>query len=171
MTTAGRNGSTPLADTGADTHRARVRAREEDTSSSTAENARKRQAVALDLRAQGKSFDQIAAVCGYTHRSAARKAVAAARIAIAEDTAEEARLNFKASYGPLREVLHRKARRGDVRAAEVLVKLDERESRLFGLDLTPDAAMLNVQYTKRIVLETTLETPAQLPAPESEPGA
>lgn len=164
MTTAAQNGTGGSQGDAAPT-RPRAHARDD--------NAAQRQFVALDLLSQGYGLQEIITRCGFTSRFAARRALQAARKAIAEDTAEEHRLNFRASYGPVRQALHRKARRGDVRAAEVLVKLDERESRLFGLDLTPDAAMLNVQYTKRIVLETTIEQPAQLPAPsvESEPSA
>jgi hypothetical protein len=144
--------------TGDATPRARAGAR-----STREDNAHQRQMTALDLRSQGYTFDMIAARCGFAHRSAARKAWQAAVKAIAEDTAEEARLLFKASYGPVRQALHHKARMGDVRAVEALVKLDERECRLFGLDLTPTDASLNVHYTKRIVLE---ELPV-LPEPES----
>ena len=134
-------------------------------------NLAQRQRVALDLRGCGYGLEYIMAKCGFKSHSAARRALAAARKAVAEETAEEHRLNFLASYGPVRQALHAKARQGNARAVEALVKLDERQCRLFGLDLTPDAAMLNVQYTKRIVLETTIE-PAALPAPaESEPGA
>jgi hypothetical protein len=125
-------------------------------------NAAARQQLALDLRGQGYSFDAIAAKCGFPHRSNARRAVMAAIKALAEDTAEEARLTFKASYGPVRPALHRRARTGDPRAVEALVKLDERECRLFGLDLTPDAALASGNYTKRIILE--MEPAATLPA-------
>jgi hypothetical protein len=69
----------------------------------------------------------------------------------------------------VRQALHNKARMGDVRAVEALVKLDERECRLFGLDLTPTDAMLSVQYTKRIVLEEVVESlPAVPPDPTLE---
>jgi AraC-like DNA-binding protein len=148
-----------MGGTGDATSRARVR---ED-------NAHQRQMTALDLRSQGYTFDVIAARCGFAHRSAARRAWQAAIKAIAEDTAEEARLLFKASYGPVRQALHNKARMGDVRAVEALVKLDERECRLFGLDLTPTDAMLSVQYTKRIVLEEVVESlPVVPPDPTLE---
>lgn len=128
------------------------------------DNARQRAQTALDMRSMGHSFDAIAAKCGFSHRSAARKAWQRAVAEIAEDTAEEARLLFKASYGPVRVALHKRARMGDVRAVEALVKLDERECRLFGLDISPEDASLHVQYTKRIVLE---ETVALVPAPSA----
>ncbi len=144
----------------------------EDTQPARArdDNARQRQLTALDMRSQGHNFDAIAAKCGYSHRSAARKAWQRAVADLAEDTAEESRLLFKASYGPVRVALHRWARMGDVRAVEALVKLDERECRLFGLDISPEDASLHVQYTKRIVLEETVTLPA--PSPEhSENGS
>jgi hypothetical protein len=125
-------------------------------------NLAARQRTALDLLGCGYGLDHIMSVCGFKSRSTARRALDAARRAIAEDTAEEHRLNFKASYGPIRQAMHRRARMGDVRAVEALVKLDERECRLFGLDISPEDASLHVQYTKRIVLE---ETVALLPVP------
>lgn len=146
------------------THRARGRARGKT-------NASVRQAQALNLRGQGWTFEEIAAKCGYSHKSVARRAVLAAARDIALDTAEEARLTFKASYGPVRQALHAKARIGDVRAAEALVKLDERECRLFGLDLTPDAAALSANYTKRIILEEwTPPAPSIVPTDGSHNG-
>jgi hypothetical protein len=76
----------------------------EDTQHARArdDNARQRAQTALDMRSQGHNFDAIAAKCGYTHRSAARKAWQRAIADLAEDTAEESRLLFKASYGPVR---------------------------------------------------------------------
>ena len=142
--------------THAATQYARGRGREGRRGSAGAgsSNVAVRQQLALDLRGQGYSFDAIAAKCGYPHRSNARRAVLAAIKAIAEDTAEEMRLAMLASYGPVRAALHRRARTGDPRAVEALVKLDERQCRLFGLDLTPEAAQANVPYVKRIILET-----------------
>jgi hypothetical protein len=127
-------------------------------------NAAARQAQALDYRAKGHTLEEVARLCGYSHKSVARRAILSACRAIAEDTAEEMRLAFKASYGPVRVALHRKARLGDVNAVLALVRLDEREAKLFGLDLTPDALANSANYTKRIILEEWTPTPALMPS-------
>lgn len=144
-----------------------VRARARKTSADREEerNLYQRQQAALDLLSQGYNVPYIMAKCGFKSRSQARHALQVARKSVAEDTAEEQRLNFKASYAQVRQALHNLARRGDVRAVEALVKLDERECRLFGLDLQPGDALLQVQYTKRIVIE---ESGAPVESPHVE---
>lgn len=116
-------------------------------------NAAVRQHQALQLRALGHTFEEIAAKVGYSHKSVALRAVRAAMKAIGEETAAEARAGFLASYGPVRQALHKLARTGDPRAVEALVKLDERQCKLFGLDLAPADPALSMSYSKRIILE------------------
>lgn len=131
-------------------------------------NVQQRARAALDLLSRGYAVEYIQARCGYKTRKIARRAMDIARRHIAEDTAEEQRLNFKASYGPVRVALHERARKGEAKAVEALVKLDERECHLFGLDLTPTDPLLAVHYTKHVIVHDALALPASR-ATGSEP--
>lgn len=112
-------------------------------------NARAREQIALDLKSQGYDFDYIAQACGYTHRSAARKAWQRAVEDIARERVESERANFKRAYNAIRQTLHKRARAGDARAVEALVRLDERECRLFGYDAPPPETTGN-QNVRRV---------------------
>lgn len=119
-------------------------------------NAADRERLALHLRLQGYDFDEIADECGYTHRSAARKAYrrALARIPAAE--AKEMRETINARYDWLmRQLMAGKVSPAVVQAA---VAVERARSSLFGVELQRDtgnvaAAQVIVQELPREMIE------------------
>jgi len=136
--------------------------------------AAQRERKALAMRNDGADFDTIAAECGYTNRSAAHKAYRRALRRIPAPEAAEHRRAHAAMHDHYRQSLAPNVAAHEARAVEVLIKLLEREARLFGLDLEPitqaTVALEIYEFQPGIVSEISGNAaPAQLV--ESEPSA
>jgi hypothetical protein len=92
---------------------------------------------ALEMAKAGATMDQVARALGYANRSGAWKAVQrmlkAAR-ALRDDDAEIHRQMMIERLNTYRMGLYPKARNGDTRAVEVLLKVEDRQAALLGLD-------------------------------------
>lgn len=135
-------------------------------------NAVQREASAFELRAQGLSFAQIAALLGYVsngrpNESAAYKAYRRCLARIPRETVEEMRQNILAEQLEMKAALRTKYRRGDTFAAQAMTGIHDRQAKLFGLDTPIADAGLASHYTKRVVLCDSEPEPM----PESEPAA
>ena len=104
--------------------------------------AAQRRAKALEMRLNGHTFEQIAAECGYTHKSAARKAYNAALRAVvgSKPNKERMRMTHLALLGMYRQALALNVGGHEARAVEVLLKAMEHEAKLFGLYAEPAPA-------------------------------
>ena len=112
----------------------RARAASEDVS------RKQREAQCLQLRIQGWSFARIAEQVGYANSGGAYKAWKRALADIPKASADEAREHLRLQLEDVSEHLYvMLTRKGNVRAAEALVKLQERYCRMLNLDLLPDA--------------------------------
>ncbi|KYJ97044.1 hypothetical protein [Microbacterium sp. CH1] len=107
--------------------------------------ARTREAKALDLRLLGYSYDRIARELGWTHRSAARKAVERALKAIPREAAlqlrdiELERLDF-AQRSIAKQLLA-----GNLGAIDRLIRIMDHRAKLLGLyEPQPDTGMAEV---------------------------
>lgn len=96
--------------------------------------AKQKAARALDLRKQGKTFDEIAAEVPYSSKQAAYDAVKRAIAAITREPASELIELELARLDSMWGKHYLKAQTGDVRALAACMKLMERRAKLLGLD-------------------------------------
>lgn len=101
-------------------------------------NAATRAAMALDLRAQKLSYDEIAKRCGYADRSACRKAVMRELERSVVGNVEELRREEAAMLDKLHEevwpLVLDKANKNRLFAVDRVLHISERRSKLLGLD-------------------------------------
>lgn len=90
---------------------------------------------ALALRTSGSSYEEIATQLGWKSRSAAVKAVRRALDRSLQPVADEYRALQMQRLDAMRRGIWPKVERGDARAVEVAVKIEEREAKLLGLDM------------------------------------
>lgn len=103
------------------------------TSPETAE-AKIRAARALELRMEGKTFEEIAQEAGYNSRQAAYDAVRRSLAAITREPAEELlRLDLE-RLDKMWGIHYLNAQAGDVQALAACLKVMERRAKLLGLD-------------------------------------
>lgn len=96
--------------------------------------ARMKAAKALELRMEGKSFDQIAEEAGYNSRQAAHDAVKRALDRIEREPADAlVKLDLE-RLDVLWQIQYLNAQSGDVQAMAACMKIMERRARLLGLD-------------------------------------
>lgn len=96
--------------------------------------ARMKAAKALELRMEGKSFDQIAEEAGYNSRQAAHDAVKRALDRIEREPADAlVKLDLE-RLDVLWQIQYLNAQAGDVQAMAACMKIMERRARLLGLD-------------------------------------
>jgi AraC-like DNA-binding protein len=101
-------------------------------------NARQREAQVMTLRVQGWSFARIAEQVGYSDQGGAYKAWKRALARIPKAAADEAREHLRLQLEDMSEILHMQLRKGNTRAGEALIKLQERYCRMLNLDIQPD---------------------------------
>ncbi|WP_394847386.1 hypothetical protein LZC95_07965 [Pendulispora brunnea] len=101
--------------------------------------ARQRQTRVVELRIQGKTYDEIAKELGYASHTGAINAFASALAAVpAEDVAHLRHIEGDRLDAIVKAHLP-KAMAGDVDSAYVCIEISKQRSRLFGLD-TPKVA-------------------------------
>lgn len=93
-----------------------------------------RVAKALDLRRKGCSFGEIAAELGWRTRQGAHEAVSKALADIVAEPAEDVRKLELMRLDRLEKLLWPRAEAGDPKAVTGLLKVQERRSKLLGLD-------------------------------------
>ncbi|MGL6014359.1 MAG: hypothetical protein ACRC0J_23060, partial [Shewanella oncorhynchi] len=94
-------------------------------------------AKAVELRMEGKTFDEIAAECGYKHRQSAFDAVKRALEMVVREPAKELIKIDLERLDKMWTVPYLNAQSGDVQALAACIKIMERRSKLLGLD-TPE---------------------------------
>lgn len=112
--------------------------------------AKQREARAVEMRLQGYEFEEIAIECGYVSddgkplKGSAYKAWQRALKRVSQPVAEEARAAMQLRMNSYRKAMAtQKYGDGTARMIEVLIKVEEREAKLFGLDVEPDATLSN----------------------------
>jgi hypothetical protein len=130
---------------------------------------KKREAMALDLRAEGMKLEEIAERLGYADRSGAYRAVLRAldalRPQISPEDAEALRRRQLAILHEGQAALLPTYRAGHPSAVSSMVRLLEREAKLTGIDLSADREP--PQAPQILILEAPWERPA---AGEDHPG-
>lgn len=109
-----------------------------------------RHTQAVQLAASGLSYDVIAEQLGYTHRSAARKAVVGALRARTVEAVDELRELEVQRLDSLQRALWERALGGEQRAVDSVVRIIMTRAKLLGLD-RPDAGAEGVR--DRVVLD------------------
>lgn len=115
-------------------------------------NAAEKAALALSLRKQGYSLDEIAKQCGYADRSGAFRAIRRELSRIPTHNAVELRKVEEMRLDAVLKSVYPKAQGGDLWAVDRFVALSKRRSEVTGMDARPDEEVLNQNYTKRIIL-------------------
>lgn len=88
----------------------------------------------VELAAQGRTYDEIAATVGFSHRSAARKAVIAALSEVTVESVTNYRNVEIARLDALQAAIWPDALDGDVTAVDRVLKVIAARCRLLGLD-------------------------------------
>lgn len=101
--------------------------------------AAQRALLALELRLQGKTYEQIAAACGYRSRSGAYDAVQRELQRTLQEPAENMRTLEVRRLDRLYEAMEAKALKGDTWSVDRCLKIMERRALLLGLDAKNDA--------------------------------
>jgi hypothetical protein len=123
----------------------------------------RREAAALDLRTRGATYDAIAREVGYTHASAARKAVMRALAEVTREPAEELialeQMRLDTLLAALWPTATDTGNAKQARAVEMVLGIMERRAKLLGLD-APQRRVVE-QYTdevgKRLIKEIEAE--------------
>lgn len=97
------------------------------------EEAAKRAAKALRLRAMRVSYDEIARQCGYASRGAAHQAVKRALAAIPREAAKELRTSELEGLDIAERALAARLARGDLRAIDRMLRIKDMRAKLTGL--------------------------------------
>jgi AraC-like DNA-binding protein len=96
--------------------------------------AKERVTKALRLRRSGANYEDIAVQCGYNSPQAAQKAVAKEIRDMPADEAEEMRALIGDRQDRMIFALWGKAIKGDERAIDRVIAIDEKRAKLFGLN-------------------------------------
>jgi AraC-like DNA-binding protein len=117
-------------------------------------NAVERAKLALGLRKAGMALDDIAVQCGYKDRSGAYRAIKRELQRLPAEDAAELRVMETVRLDDMLKICTAKAMTGDMWAVDRVLAISKRRSELMGLDVHPDEAQVNTNYTKRIILDT-----------------
>lgn len=132
--------------------------------------AQEREAQAVILYTiGGMNLDEIAAEVGYSHRSAAKKAIDRAMLRRYQETTEHRDVLIQRHLEITRSMIRGlapKIVKGDTRSIEVGVRVLEREARLLGLD-APVKADLKITDALTVEIAELVEAMAALDAVES----
>jgi hypothetical protein len=128
-------------------------------------NAVQREAQALEMAVSGYTFDEIAKEIGYADASGAYRAYRRALGKEKEPEKQELRKEHRKLTKIYRRALAPNVKAREARSVEVLIKLMEREARLFGLDLATEAENNATPYNKRVNVHISAD-----PAPSEQPG-
>lgn len=122
-------------------------------------NAAEKARLALLLRKQGHSLDAIAQQIGYTHRSAASKAIRRELAHIPTPEAKELRVLEELRLDDMLKGIYDKAQGGDTWSIDRVIAISKRRSEITGMDARPDEQVANQNYTKRIILTHEMGEP------------
>lgn len=103
---------------------------------------------ALDLRLAGATYDVIARECQFTHRSAARKAVGRALYRIQAEPVKQIREMEQARLDRMMRAIWPKVLRGELDAIATALRIEERRSKLLGLD---QADRVDIEQRVRVI--------------------
>lgn len=119
-------------------------------------NAAMRAAMALKLRAQKLTYDEIAHQCGYADRGACHKAVQRELERVVVENVEELRreecMMLDTLHSEIWPLAIDKENKSRLFAADRLLTISEHRRKLMGLDKRSEDELAQQEYTKRIVL-------------------
>jgi transposase-like protein len=130
--------------------------------------AAEKRAEALELRAMGYSYQQVADEVGYASKGAAHKAVAQALRDIPREQAEQARELELGRLDEMQMASMNAAMAGDLFAIDRVVKIIESRAKLLGLYNLPDNSDPGAEQAKAALLGF-LQIATEVAAPKVEP--
>jgi hypothetical protein len=107
-----------------------------------------RENQALELRMAAMSYEQIRQQCGYTHRSAARKAVQRALDRVRAEPIKQVREMAQARLDRALRAVWPGVLRGDRKDIELMLKIEERRAKMLGLDM---ADRVDIEQRVRVI--------------------
>lgn len=120
-------------------------------------NAVDKQARALELLKEGKTYDQIAGQLGYASRSGAHKAVSTALQKTIQEPADELRTLHRIRLQAMWDAIWWAVAKGDPQAIDRALKIMERESKLLGLDMPVRIDVNILREAERIAADNGLD--------------
>lgn len=118
-------------------------ARRNNNANAQSIEAKEKAARALELRKEGKTFDEIATEAGYTCRQSAYDAVKRAMSALTREPATELLELELARLDTMWGIHYLNASAGDVQALAACMRIMERRAKLLGLD-APDKSSAEI---------------------------
>ena len=117
-------------------------------------NAAARACKAISLRKLGYTLEEIATRAGYGDRAAAHRAIQRELQRTMREPADDLRQLESARMDELLKTFMVKAMKGDVKAAELVLKIGERRAKLLGLDMTTDAPLVAQVLIRQYAADT-----------------
>lgn len=121
-------------------------------------NAAEKARLAINLRKQGYTLDEIALHCGYQDKSGAYRAIKRELDNIVAEEVEDLRKMEMLRLDEMLKVCVEKALKGDLWAIDRVVNISKRRSEITGMDTRADEKNTQQNYTKRIILTHQLTT-------------
>lgn len=125
-------------------------------------NAAEKARLAINLRKQGYTLDEIAIQCGYQDKSGAHRAIKRELDNVVSDEVEDLRKIETMRLDALLKVCMEKALEGDMWAVDRALAISKRRSEVTGIDKRPDEMNVNQNYTKRIILTHQVSTGGEI---------
>lgn len=115
-------------------------------------NAAIKAALALDLRKQGYTLEEIAKQVGYQDKSGAWRAIQRELKRLPIPNAIELRKLETERLDDMLKAIYAKAKGGDTWYVDRVIAISKRRSEITGMDMRADEAAAQQNYTKRIIL-------------------
>lgn len=119
-------------------------------------NATQRAMLAVQLRTQKLTYEQIALQAGYANAGTCRKAIMREMQRVAVENVDTLRREELAildkMHSEIWSLFINPANKGRLFAADRIIAISERRSKLMGLDVRPDEQLTAQNYTKRVIL-------------------
>ncbi|SRR5258707_1665056 len=115
-------------------------------------NAAEKAKLAIMLRKQGYTLDEIALQIGYSDRSGAFRAIKRELDRVPATDAKDLRKLEEMRLDDMLKGIYGKAQEGDTWSIDRVIALSKRRSEITGMDVRPDEQVANQNYTKRIIL-------------------
>lgn len=115
-------------------------------------NAAEKAKLALSLRKQGYSLEEIARQCGFADRSGAFRSIKRELDRIPAPEAADLRKLETERLDEALKMVYPKVQKGDLWAVDRLVAISKRRSEVTGMDARAEDLLAQQNYTKRIIL-------------------
>ena len=121
-------------------------------------NAAEKAKLAISLRKQGYTLEEIALQCGYQDKSGAYRAIKRELDNVVAEEVEDLRKMEMLRLDAMLKVCIKEALEGNLWAVDRVVNISKRRSEITGMDARAEEMNVQQNYTKRIILTHQLTT-------------